>query len=310
MEEYGIKAIFFIDTTYLLKLKEYSIKYDLCKRDLERIVLQIQQMIKQGCYVYPHIHPHWLDAEYLPHLNEWSLKNISRYRFEQCDTATQQKLFSESHLYLTEIIRKVNPTYVCDMYRAGGWSLQPFEMFEPLFRQYGYKYESSVLAGFYSFSNAQHFDFSEHPSKYIYRFSSDPCKEELNGLFTEFSNQCISISKKNELLNKFWQKIVKRFSRDYSFGRGIGQSEKALYHVKPINAKGIRLGDSNYEYISIENMSAIKNSLYKDFFNVHDYMMFVSHPKMVTNHNLYCFSRFMDSISNRHLFETDFKRMI
>lgn len=310
VEEYGLKAIFFVDTTHLLKLKEYSNKYDLCKRDLERIEKQILQMIDKGCYVYPHIHPHWLDAEYILQSNEWNLTNIKRYRFEQLQKSEQHSLFSESHFYLTDLIRQHNPTYNCDMYRAGGWSLQPFENFETLFRQYGYTYESSVLSGFYSFTKAQYFDFSIHPSKPIYRFEEDPCKEVMDGTFVEFTNQCIEVSTQKELFNRFWIKLLRHITKDHGFGRGVGQNETPTPTSFPASKKGIRLGGSNHEYISIENMSAIKNSTYKEFFNQHDYMMFVSHPKMVTNHNLYCFRRFIESVSHKHLFETDFKRMI
>ena len=93
------------------------------------MVTQIQKIIAEGHYVFPHIHPHWLDA--VPHQQkgQWSLTDYSKYRFHNISKQQQEELFDKSVKLLYEIILPVSPTYKINAYRAGGWSIQPFSDF-------------------------------------------------------------------------------------------------------------------------------------------------------------------------------------
>src|SRR5882757_1817531 len=64
LSRHGVTAIFFVDTTYLLTVEKNAKKYAVCREDLEAVSKQVQELIMDGHYVFPHIHPHWLDAEY------------------------------------------------------------------------------------------------------------------------------------------------------------------------------------------------------------------------------------------------------
>src|SRR4051812_11803887 len=62
MEEAKVKSIFFVDSVYLMRLKKQAETVEECQVDYEKITKQIRELIKKGHYVFPHIHPHWLDA--------------------------------------------------------------------------------------------------------------------------------------------------------------------------------------------------------------------------------------------------------
>ena len=79
-DQYKIQhAIFFVDTTYLDRLRKENRKAT--NRDWDTVKVHLRSIVERGHYLFPHIHPHWLDAEYLPLINQWSLTNLEKYRF-------------------------------------------------------------------------------------------------------------------------------------------------------------------------------------------------------------------------------------
>src|SRR4051812_20450394 len=61
LQKYKIEnAVFFVDTVYLYKLSRT--KTESCQSQFSRIKTQLQSAVNQGHILFPHIHPHWLDA--------------------------------------------------------------------------------------------------------------------------------------------------------------------------------------------------------------------------------------------------------
>lgn len=310
IEKYNAKAIFFVDTTYLLTLKENSHRNQKIKQDFDKVCSHVASLIERGHYVYPHLHPHWLDAEYLEKTNEWRLKETTHYRFHHCSPQQMEYVFDGSIRLLYEIIKPVNASYKIDTYRAGGWCIQPFENFLPFFKKHEFKYDMSVLGGFYLFSNAQYFDFSSAPQKNAYRFSDDVVKENANGAFTEFNISSIYINAAKRFAEKFFLKVTTKVFNDHSYHRGEGQIAIKLDKEKftsPLTGHDIL--DSNWERVAIELLSQVKLPTYLKFFNNNKYMHFISHPKMLTNHNIKTFDAFLLRSFSKYNVETDFKKM-
>ncbi len=307
LKKYNAKAIFFVDTTYLLQLKTYfHIKE--CKDDFEKVIHQLQQIIKTGHYVFPHLHPHWLDAEYLRESNEWKLNKIEKYRFHLLTADERKQIFDGSIQLLKEIIHPITPEYKIDCYRAGGWCLQPFADFKPFFDKHQFKYDMSVMKGFYLFSEVQFFDYSNAPSKDIYTFQDDVLIENPNGHFKQFSISSIWINNPIRVADKIWLKYLYKIKRDHTFNRGQGQIAVASDMRKPASVNGQDILNSKKERISIELLSAIKLPAYFDYLKKHDYMHFISHPKMLTQHNHKTFDRFLKKAFSSFDVETDFKK--
>src|ERR1700749_4620780 len=75
LNRYDAKAIFFVDILYLLNIKK---RPDLIK-DFEAIKKQLKTLFKEGHYVFPHIHPHWLNAVYAEDKKQFSLTDLSGF---------------------------------------------------------------------------------------------------------------------------------------------------------------------------------------------------------------------------------------
>ena len=310
IEHYGCKAIFFVDTTYLLTLKK-NFQIAACKKDFEIVMNHIKEIASRGHEIFPHLHPHWLDARYLPETNEWRLLNTDKYRFYHISETERSEIFDQSIELLQQYITKVNPSYIVDSYRAGGWCIQPFDVFLPYFIKHNIKFDFSVLGGFYLFSNAQYFDFSKAPQKTIYQFDNNITVEKDNGRFTEFNISSIYIPQHIKLLEKFFLKLYYKITGDNSFSRGEGQiAVKIDKNFAVPQQQGHDILDSAWERIAIELMSSVKQGEYKKYLHNNGYMHFISHPKMLTQHNIKMFDKFLKFASDKYILESDFRKMI
>lgn len=299
LEKYNIQhAVFFVDTTYLLRLKREN--NESCKKDYSLIVNQINKMVNSGHYVFPHIHPHWLDAVYNSEINQWHLNDYSKYRFHNVAAQEREEVFKESIYLLKSIIS--SPNYSPNGYRAGGWSIQPFIDFKDLFLEFNIKYEFSVVKGFKNISKAQYFDFSLCPQKSIYNFEDDPCVEKENGTFTEYTISSLIINTRLYWLSKVWNKYLwKTNQRSMGDGAGIVIKDKSS-----VKNKTDLLGAENREMVAIELLTKVKLTYYKKFLKKNDYMHFISHPKMFSNHNLKIVEAFLKFACKEYTLQTDF----
>ena len=303
-EKYKIKgSIFFVDTTYLLRLK--SEPNTAAKADYVKIVDQLKLICEKGHFIFPHIHPHWADAKYVEGANYWSLTDFSKYRFHHVFPELREELFSQSVNLLKEIVDTCSVKFPVNAYRAGGWSLQPFEDFKPSFEKHHISHEFSVVPGFKNLSDAQYFDFSECPDKVIYKFDSDPTKEAENGVYTEYTISTIEISKKLYWRNKVWLKYLWKTGQ-----RSMGDGVSLVIKDKELS-KGRKemLGSANREMISIELLNLMKLREYKIFLEKNSYMHFISHPKMISLHNLKTFERFLKYAISKYILMTDFNQL-
>ncbi len=305
-----VSAIFFVDTTYLMRLKELSNQHAVCKSDFNQVANQLKQMIREGHYVYPHIHPHWLDAIYLPDMNQWELLNVQRYRFHKISDADKETVFSGSINILKEILLTEFPDYKVDGFRAGGWSLQPFSDFKPFFIKYGIRYDFSVLPGTYQFSNAQHFDFTLAPQKPVYQFEDDVNIENPTGSFIELVSSILHVSAMINFMHKMHLHWLHKVARDHTYGKGQGQQSIEDTSQTPSNHGGSSIHNTQHQPVSIETMSMVKIILYSRYLDSHTYMQFVSHPKMLSLHSMRTLSRFLMKAKRKYQVEFDFKSFI
>lgn len=308
MNGFGIKAVFFVDTTYLLNLKEQSHKHAACKNDLDRISEQLRRMIRDGHYVMPHIHPHWLDSKYLPGIHQFDLSDVTHYRFHKVKEEERTRLFDESMELLYSIIRPEFPDHVIDGFRAGGWSIQPFSDFRPHFLRHGIRYDFTVIPRHYFFTSAQYYDFSTvKEGAAVYGFDDDVCRENKQGAFAEFCISCFPIQTYVENIDRIHRKILYKLIKDHSHNRGRGQMAKVLTEVKPVSQQGHPTADKSSEVASLETMSMVKLPAYQRYLAREDFMHFVSHPKILSRHNLYTFRQFLKNACSRYEVISDYR---
>ncbi len=285
-------AIFFVDTTYLLRLRNNPAKA--CQDDFKKITEQIALIHRDGHYVFPHLHPHWLDAIYLPEINQWDLSNISKYIFSVITDSEKEKLFQESIDLLNVICGPQK-----DMgYRAGGWCIQPFSDFKPFFEKHNIKYDFSVMKGFYSDHAAQKFDFREAPTKSSYPFSDDVISENASGAFTEIPISTLKISYPSRILNRILTRLL-YIKGVANYGDGYSTFSASAAEIKP----------RGNEMASIENLSIANLNDYNKAIKNNSYLQFISHPKMVTLLNLVCFDQLLKELTSKYKITTDFKQL-
>jgi hypothetical protein len=289
------KAIFFVDTVYLLKMKKMAGAFPKIKYDYKRILNQLVQIHEEGHYLFPHIHPHWLDAHYVPEQNTWDLSNQTKYRFANIPDQQQDELLCDSLSILKEILGE---EHSLDGYRAGGWCILPFSDFKPHFIKYNVKYDFSVLRGFYLDNGVQQFNFTNLPSKDIYCFSSDPVEEDKQGDLVEFTISTHVISSLTRLLDKVFNKI------SWKLGiKNMGDGLSALESMGEESRIEKRM-------ISIDLLNSVTLYSYRQYLSKHHYMQFISHPKMLSRHSVVVFDLFLSNAVKKYRIESDFRKMI
>lgn len=306
LNEYSIRAIFFVDTTWLIKLKELAIKHPTCANKLKLISSQLLNIIEDGHDVFPHLHPHWLDAIYNPETDEFNLQNLNRYRINQLNDFERKNIFDDSIAILKDIIHADFPDYKINGFRAGGWSIQPFQDFKESFQKHQIIYDFSVMPLVYQFTDAQQFDFSTSVKSSIYRFSDKVEQADDNGPFIEITSDIIYIEPWKKLIDKIYLKFLYIVFNDSTHLKGIGVNSQEV-KSKAKSPFGIDLTNSNYERVSIELLTRIKLSSYKNFIANQEFVQFVSHPKTLSRHNIKMLKCLLKFAGERFNINSDFR---
>lgn len=302
---YPLKMVFFVDTLYLLRLNEQAATHGKCGEDFKLVTGQLKELAAAGHYLFPHLHAHWLDAVYIPECNEWSLQNARYYRLHAVEQDLRRQLFRDSMALLEEIVRSAGASYPIDAYRAGGWSIQPFDIFAPLFHEFGIRYEFSVAARRWSFTQAHWFDFTAvQEAKGPYRYSDDVTKPDPGGEFTQFPISFVVTGKWSRRLDLLLRRtFYKRFLKPY--GKGGILNAKSLPHDRN------RYPDLFYlQLASMENFKAPFIPEYQRFIEDNDYLHFISHPKLLSRENIFWLDRMLSSLYSSHQVESDFRTMV
>jgi hypothetical protein len=292
------KAIFFVDTTYLLKLR--SQKNENCAADFLKIKDQLIRVLKDGHYIFPHLHPHWIDAKYLEAQNQWDLSEIRHYRLSSLSDETIGELLKNSIDLIEELKKESNANYEVNAYRAGGWCIQPFLRLKSVFEKHGILHDFSVLSGFKNTNENCYYDFTKAPPDAIYRFKDDVCMKDEKGTFTEYSISCIQISPLAKLTGRVLNKFLAK-TGNVNFGDGISNTLSSDKQAGSVNTK---------EMISIELLTRAKLPAYLRFLDAQSYMHFISHPKMISRHNINTFEKFIKYACSKYFVNTDYKVII
>ncbi len=304
LKKYGLKAYFFIDTVYLLRLKEEAVEHSLAKADLDRITTQFIQIIESGHEIYPHIHPHWMDAIYDSRINQWCLNEKRYYKFSSLPADRKADLFERSFQLIRSILDLTKRTQPVDCYRAGGWSIQPFSDFRSIFLDYGIKHEFSVVPGKYQFSDVQSFDFREAPQQDpFYRFDVDTCMKDESGPFTEWTISSVVLNRYEQWLNFKINGLLKRFGK-IPLHKGLAVSSIIDSEGDDHTHQGRKRVIASFERL---NRFMLRKYLYA--ISRTDYFHFISHPKLLSPYDFRMIGKLFKLLKSRYELETDFRKV-
>lgn len=176
-EEKNVQFVFFIDAGYLFKLQQYKNEAKFVD-DLRLVSDQLKLLIAKKHEIGLHVHPHWEDCSF--ENGKWKI-DTSRYKLVDHGSKAAE-IIKKYNQCLTEITGVKTKSF-----RAGGWCIQPFEVFGSALLQEGILTDSSVFKNGYHEFEAHQYDFRKAPDKTDWSFSEDPCIEDLNGKFRELA---------------------------------------------------------------------------------------------------------------------------
>src|SRR5690606_1225397 len=62
LNKHNVTASFFVDSGYIVKLKEFKEHYSIINEDYNQLSKQLLHLVNQGHDLQLHIHPHWEDS--------------------------------------------------------------------------------------------------------------------------------------------------------------------------------------------------------------------------------------------------------
>lgn len=267
LRQNNAKAIFFVDATWLLFLKE---KF---QDDLQLIAEQLIDIIKTGSTVELHLHPQWINAYRKG--DKIGFKSFAKYRLHSLSQEEILSLFRKS----IELLESITSQKV-RCFRAGGFCIEPFTHIKSAFETFEIKYDFSVVPGvLLTGGNVYDFDFSDAPNLPYYPFDNDVKIPDPDGLFVEIPLSTYQ----NNPIYRLATKLLLRFTKDRIFGDGRGIHEQS----SPFWSSLPRRLSFSKTYLTLDCTS---NSFLKFLIQYHfkksSLLVIISHPKTLSREAL------------------------
>lgn len=149
--QYDIKLTLFTDICSIWRYRELGM--EAYPEIMER---QLLSSVESGHDVQLHLHPHWAKADYIN--QRWTFDPVN-FRLHSLPVVEIHSLIAKGKEYLESLLRKVDASYSCHSFRAGGWCIQPErEIIESLLAN-GITTDSTVYRGGYRTNPYHYFDY-------------------------------------------------------------------------------------------------------------------------------------------------------
>ena len=261
------KAIFFVDATWLLFLKENFNDH------FHRIEMQLKEIISSGSSVQLHLHPQWLQA--FKTGDDVAFKSYDNYKLHSLTREEINDLFRKS----IDLLESITEEKIIS-FRAGGFCIEPFSQIKEAFENFKIKYDFSVVPGLYLRAGKVYdFDFSKAPELPFYSFQNNTTVIENKGSFIEVPLSTY----KNNPVYRIVNKLMLIFKKDSRYGDGSGLQEKSYFSYKTIKGwlqftKGMLSLD--------KTINLFFKFLLKIHFSKSGLLVFISHPKTLSPQGL------------------------
>ena len=287
-KKHNIPLVFFIDAGYLYQIKKF-IDHPACREDYERVTEQIKIVSESGHEIGLHFHPHWVDCAHDG--KEWKM-NTQRYRADCFSKTEINTLVNSFHQEIITITGKP-----CCSFRAGGWCIQPFEIFKEALSQNNIFIDSSVYPNGKHLSKAHYYDFTNAPEQPEWKFENDPLVVNSSGQFIEYPITS------DALPPLFYFHLYWKMKTRPLFYKPIGdgmwlKDKKKLYKQFYSSTSLFASADGFFA-------SRLKNILQKQSENNKQRMVILSHPKSLAECSYYYLEHFIEhALKQKHTFKT------
>jgi len=294
LDKHNVKASFFIDSGYIIKLDENRKKYDILEKNYQKIIAQIKNLSDNGHDIQLHIHPHWEDSYFDG--NKWII-DISRYRIHAFSEDEIDSIVCKYKKVLSDIVGDKVFTF-----RAGGWCMQPFDKLATTLRKYNIWLDSTVFKGGKNDSITHYFDFSNPPTKSFWKFEDDPLVENENGFFTEIPISSYRVSPLFFWKLAFVKKLGGGKHKTLGDGNGVGSSKWDKIRMLTQRTNSVVSVDGyKTSYLQHAFDSFMKKNENKNF-------VIIGHPKLMSEYSLRKLEKFIQNnrASNFTTYEREF----
>ncbi|MEJ2621586.1 MAG: hypothetical protein P8163_15385 [Candidatus Thiodiazotropha sp.] len=285
LNKYGVKASFFVDAGYLLKLKEFRKSNSTLELDYQALFKQLMLLSETGHDIQLHIHPHWEDSYFEG--ATWVI-DTSRYKIHDFSYEEVDGLVRRYKQVLTDLIDKEPFAY-----RAGGWCIQPFTHLKSALKLNNIWLDSTLYQNGKNNSATHYFNFKGMPDKSLWRFEDDPLHETEHGYFTEIPISSYRVSPLFFWKMVFYKKLGS--GKHKSFGDGSGVGGSGLDKLRMLT----RFTNS---VVSVDGYKAsYLQAAYRQFLKKcdHENFVIIGHPKAMSEYSLEKLEQFIKlNISN------------
>jgi len=293
VSKYDYKLCLFVDAGFLIALKK---NFPATKKTYQAITDQLERFTLYGHDIQLHIHPHWEDSTFQN--GEW-LIDCRRYRLHDF---RRDEIVDIVCRYKKELSKYTEKSI--NAFRAGGWSIQPFEKIADALRENRIYIDSTLFKGGYYSSDNQYYDFRDAPSKTLWNFQNTPCEIDENGEFIE-----IPISSYQVSPLFYWKLALTKLiggKKHKTFGDGvaISNTNKRLFKL---------LSQKSWSVVSIDGYKStyLQDALdkYSKLDNNGNFVV-IGHPKAVSEYSLSQLDVFLrkNSGKNRSMVYSDIKK--
>jgi hypothetical protein len=292
VDEFNIKAVFFVDVGFLKQLKYHKSEYPELEEDYTLISEQLKQLSKEGHDLQLHVHPHWEDSYY--NNGKWEI-NADRYKLSDWSDEKVEDIVKEYKELLEQFC--INKTVFA--YRAGGFCIQPFEKIKVALKKNNIWLDSTVFQGGYNESKTHSFNFKDTPSQPEWRFQNDPLEIAENGCFLELP---ISSYKVSPLF--YWKLALTRLtknSRHQSFGNGNSLPASNKWLIKKLSVPSTVCASIDGYKSSFLN-AAFEHQ--EQQYGSNNTFVIIGHPKALSPYSLDKLKKFIEKNIKSHQFET------
>lgn len=307
LEKNDSKMTIFWDILHYYRLLELEKSFPELQQDRCLIEEQILDLAGRGHDIQLHLHPHWLDAEYVNRKWKFDYKRFKLHNLSDDnnpnDINTIIGCVTFSKRLMENLMRKINPKYKVNAFRAGGYLIEPFVKIKEALLINEIKIDSSVCPDSFNNNGIFSFDFRSYPDTKKFNFEFTPKDQVSSGSFLEIPVTTIKIP---ALINVFYILLRKiKYSNLESERKGSGTGEYAKLN-------GMNIYKKMYSLLTCPKINQLTtDSNYKERFSyllkkVPDYSTMILHPKLLNSHTFCILDNYVSTNKIRFISIQDF----
>lgn len=310
LEKNNSRMTVFWDILHYYRLLELEKSFAELEQERYLIEEQILNLANRGHDVQLHLHPHWLDAEYKN--GKWNF-DYKRFKLHNLSDENNSNdinsivgCVTASKRLMENLIKEVNPEYKVNVFRAGGYLIEPFVKIKDALVINEIKIDSSVCLNSFNNHGDFSFNFQSYPNKIKYNFELTPKDLVTTGSFLEVPITTIRIPALINILFKLFRRIKYPKLENERIGVGTNEFHKSngISHFKII-----------YKYFKPRISQLTTDSNFKERLDyiinkVPSYSTMIIHPKLLNQHTLKTLEKYVSTDKFRFISIQDFLTVV